>query len=128
MEWRQPSTANDFDHDIAGSYTPGVVMSVLVVALGVALLVWMPSSVVVPPWVPLGLLLVLLYFPMHWVWHRPWTIVAETPGTIDGERPGEHWTGTVRGMHTVRSEVDDVITSIRKHDLPDFDGPLHPVQ
>lgn len=128
MEWRPPATAEDFDHDVAGSYVPAVGMALVVVALAVALLVWMPESVVVPAWIPLGVVLVFLYFPMRWVWRRPWTVVAETSGTVDGERPGEHWTGTVRGMHNVRNEVNVVAKSIEKYDLPDFDGPLHPVQ
>ena len=128
MEWRTPSTADDFDHDVAGSYAPAIVMAAVVIVLAVVLLVWMPSSVIVPAWIPLGILLLFLYFPMHWVWRRPWTIVAETSGTIDGEQPSERWTGTVRGMHNVRSEVNVVVESIQKYDLPDFNGPLHPVQ
>ena len=128
MEWRQPATAEDFDHDVAGSYAPGIAMALVVIALAVALLVWMPKSVVVPSWIPLALLLLVIFFPLRWVWRRPWTIVAHTEGTLSGERPGEHWVGTVRGLHSVRGEVNRVAKSIQRHDLPDFEGPLHPVQ
>lgn len=128
MEWRQPATADDFDHDEAGSYGPGIAMALVVVALAVALLVWMPDNVFVPAWVPLALLLVMLFFPLRWVWRRPWTVVAETEGTETGERPGERWVGTVRGLFTVRGEISRIAKTIQKNDLPSFDGPLHPVE
>ena len=128
MEWRQPATADDFDHDVAGSYAPGIGMALVVFALAVVLLVWMPENVVVPTWIPLAVLLVTLFFPLRWVWRRPWTVVAETDGNPSAERPGERWVGTVRGLFNVRGEINRIAKTIQKHDLPDFDGPLHPVE
>ncbi|MEY7970933.1 DUF983 domain-containing protein [Saccharomonospora xinjiangensis] len=128
MEWRKPATADDFEHDVAANHTPGIVMMALALGLGVILLVWMPEDVVVPQWVPLALLLLALFFPLRWVLRRPWTVVAETEGDATGEKPSERWVGTVIGMFNVRGEVMRIAKSIHKHDLPDFDGPLHPVE
>jgi hypothetical protein len=128
LEWRAPATADDFEHDVAGSYAPGIAMALTTLALCVVLLVWMPDNVSVPAWVPLLVLLVALFFPLRWVLRRPWTVVAETEGDLSTERPSERWVGTVRGLFAVRSEVNTVIKTIQKHSLPDFDGPLHPVE
>ncbi|ASR33720.1 DUF983 domain-containing protein [Prauserella marina] len=128
MEWRRPATADDFEHDVAASYAPGIVMAAVAAVLAIILLVWMPDDVVVPPWVPLAVLLVALFFPLRWVLRRPWTVVAETEGDPSGERPSERWVGTVRGTFAVRGEVNRIAKSIQKHDLPDFEGPLHPVE
>ncbi|PXY34884.1 DUF983 domain-containing protein [Prauserella sp. PE36] len=128
MEWRRPATADDFEHDVAASYAPGVVMAAVAVALAVVLVVWMPDDVRVPSWVPLAVVLVALFFPLRWVLRRPWTVVAETEGDVTGERPSERWVGTIRGIFTVRGEINRVAKSIARHDLPDFEGPLHPVE
>ena len=128
MEWRQPVTTDNFDHDVAGSYGPGIAMLVVIVALGLILIVWTPAGVVVPAWVFLALMVVALFFPLRWVLRRPWTVVAETEGDLAGDRPSERWVGTVRGMFTVRGEVVKIAKTIRRHSLPDFEGPLHPVE
>jgi hypothetical protein len=128
MEWRQPATTDNFDHDVAGSYGPGVAMLVVIVALGLILIVWTPAGVVVPAWVFLALLVVALFFPLRWILRRPWTVVAETEGDLAGDRPSERWVGTVRGMFTVRGEVVKIAKTIQRHSLPDFEGPLHPVE
>ncbi|SFQ46012.1 hypothetical protein SAMN05421810_107306 [Amycolatopsis arida] len=131
MEWRRPATADDFEHDAAASYGPGIAMMLVTLALAVVLLVWMPEDVVVPSWIPLALLVVALFFPLRWVLRRPWTVVAETEGGVDdvtGERPSERWVGTVRGFFRVRGEVNKIAKSIQRHDIPDFEGPLHPVE
>jgi hypothetical protein len=128
MEWRQPATTDNFDHDVAGSYGPGIAMLVVIVALGLILIVWTPAGVVVPAWVFLALLVVALFFPLRWVLRRPWTVVAETEGDLAGDRPSERWVGTVRGMFTVRGEVVKIAKTIQRHSLPDFEGPLHPVE
>ncbi|WP_019808750.1 hypothetical protein [Saccharomonospora halophila] len=128
LEWRRPATAEDFEHDVAANYTPGVAMGAVAVLLGLVLVVWMPEDVVVPSWVPLALLLVALFFPLRWTLRRPWTVVAETEGDVTGERPSERWVGTVVGILKVRGEVHRIAKSIQKHDLPDFDGPLQPVE
>ncbi|TCP57165.1 hypothetical protein EV191_1011117 [Tamaricihabitans halophyticus] len=126
MEWAEPVTANDFEHDLAARYTPGVFMLCLIVLLGVVLLLWTPGGVQVPAWVFWGLLLLVLFFPLRWAWRRPWTVVAETEGD-SGELPAERWVGTVRGLFYVRGEMSRIARSIEKHSLPDFEGPLQPV-
>ncbi|RZQ62127.1 DUF983 domain-containing protein [Amycolatopsis suaedae] len=128
LEWRQPATADDFEHDAAGSYAPGIAMLVVTFALVVVLIAWRPADVVVPSWVLLALLLLVLFFPLRWVLRRPWTVVAETDGDPTGDRPSERWVGTVRGLFSVRGEMNRIAKSIQKHSLPDFDGPLAPVK
>ncbi len=126
MEWRAPATADDFEHDVAGSYGPGIAMIVVTALLAVILVVWTPNEVSIPAWVLLALLLVVLFFPLRWILRRPWTVVAETDG--DRDRPSERWVGTIRGMFTVQGEVKKISKTIQRHSLPDFDGPLHPVE
>ncbi|MEU4669850.1 DUF983 domain-containing protein [Amycolatopsis sp. NPDC023774] len=128
MEWRAPATADDFEHDVAGSYTPGIAMLLVTAFLAVVLVIWTPDQVRVPAWVFLAILLVLLFFPLRWILRRPWTVVAETEGDVTGDRPSERWVGTIRGMFTVSGEVKRITKTIQKHSLPDFDGPLHPVE
>jgi hypothetical protein len=128
MEWRQPATADDFDHDVAGTYGPGIAMVGITVVLAFVLVVWTPARVIVPAWVILALVLIVLFFPLRWILRRPWTVVAETEGDIAGDRPAERWVGKVRGMFNVRGEVVKIAKTIQKHSLPDFDGPLHPVE
>ncbi|GAB3508410.1 DUF983 domain-containing protein [Amycolatopsis cihanbeyliensis] len=128
MEWRKPATADDFEHDEAASYGPGIAMLLVTVALALVLIVWMPEDVLVPSWIPLALLVLALFFPLRWMLRRPWTVVAETEGDASGERPSERWVGTVRGMFAVRGEMARIAKSIQRQDLPDFDGPLHPVE
>ncbi|WP_020663464.1 hypothetical protein [Amycolatopsis benzoatilytica] len=128
MEWRAPATADDFEHDVAGSYGPGIAMIVVIAVLATALVLWTPDAVKVPAWVLLALLLVVLFFPLRWILRRPWTVVAETQGDVAGDRPSERWVGTIRGMFTVSGEVKRISKTIQKHSLPDFDGPLHPVE
>lgn len=128
MEWRAPATADDFEHDVAGSYGPGIAMIVVTSVLAVSLVAWTPDQVRVPAWVYLAVVLVMLFFPLRWILRRPWTVVAETEGDAAGERPSERWVGTIRGMFTVSGEVKRISKTIQKHSLPDFDGPLHPVE
>jgi hypothetical protein len=128
MEWRAPATADDFEHDVAGSYGPGIAMIIVTALLAIVLIVWTPPDVMIPSWVPLALILTALFFPLRWILRRPWTVVAETEGDLAGERPSERWVGTVRGMFAVRGEVAKISKTIQKHSLPDFDGPLHPVE
>ncbi|HKN53419.1 MAG TPA: DUF983 domain-containing protein [Amycolatopsis sp.] len=128
MEWRAPATADDFEHDVAGSYGPGIAMIIVTTLLAVILVVWTPAQVRVPAWVLLALLLVVLFFPLRWILRRPWTVVAETEGDLSGDRPSERWVGTIRGMFRVQGEVKQISKTIQRHSLPDFDGPLHPVE
>ncbi|SFW51955.1 DUF983 domain-containing protein [Amycolatopsis australiensis] len=128
MEWRAPATADDFEHDVAGSYGPGIAMVVVTALLAVILIVWTPDQVNIPAWVLLALLLIVLFFPLRWILRRPWTVVAETEGDATGDRPSERWVGTIRGMFRVQGEVKQISKTIQRHSLPDFDGPLHPVE
>ncbi|KID32161.1 hypothetical protein [Prauserella rugosa] len=128
MEWRQPATADDFEHDAAANYTPGIIMAVVAVVLAFVLFVSTPDRLVIPDWVPLGVLLIALFFPLRWVLRRPWTVVAETDGDPSGVHPSERWVGTVRGVFNVNGELKQIAKSIARHDLPDFEGPLHPVE
>ncbi|WP_236790220.1 DUF983 domain-containing protein [Amycolatopsis sp. GM8] len=128
MEWRRPATVENFEHDVAGSPAPGIAMLSVTLVLAVILVAWLPDGVVVPPWVVWGLLLIGLFFPLRWVLNRPWSMVAETEGDPLGEHPPERWSGLVSGMFRVRSEVARVARTIQHDGLPDFDGPLHPME
>lgn len=128
MEWRRPATVEDFEHDVAGSPTPGIAMLSVTVLLAIILVAWQPEGVVVPAWVIWGLLLIALFFPLRWVLNRPWTVVAETEGDVLGEHPPERWVGFVSGMFRVRGEVAKVAKTIQRESLPAFDGPLRPME
>src|SRR3712207_6653910 len=82
MEWRAPATADAFEHDVAGSYGPGIAMILVTALLAVILIVWTADQVNVPAWVLLALLLVVLFFTLRWILRRPWTVVAETVGDV----------------------------------------------
>lgn len=128
LEWRKPATAEDFEHDVRGGNTPGFIMVGILVFFVVVLLAWMPDGVVVPGWFLLLLALIFLFFPLRWVWRRPWTIVAQTTGDAKRDLPAERWVGTVSGMFLVRTEAGRVRKSIERHGEPDFDGVLQPVE
>jgi hypothetical protein len=126
LEWSQPATIDDFEHDVASGYTPGVVMLVMLGVLVVALVAWRPAGVVVPAWFILLLLIVLVFFPIRWAVRRPWRLVANTPGSQQ-EQVAERWVGTVRGMFNVRNATAKVARDIEVYSMPNSDGPLHPV-
>jgi hypothetical protein len=131
MEWRQPATADDFEHDVSGSNLSAWVLLGLVVVLGIVLVVAIPEDVVAPwsskmLWLGLLIVLAILFFPTRWALRRPWTVVAETGDMGDGE-PEERWTGTVRGMFTVRSQVNRIAKDIQLDSQPGLEGPLQPV-
>lgn len=128
LEWRPPAGEDDFVHDVAGGYGPGIAMLIVAGLLGLVLIVWMPPSVVVPDWILLVLALVVLFFPIRWVLRRPWTVVAETEGDATGQQPPARWVGTIRGLFAIRSEIAKIAKTIQQQALPDFDGPLRPVQ
>src|SRR5438270_732252 len=83
MEWINPITGDDFEHDLSIGHGPGLFMMILIGLLVVVLVAWTPSVVIVPAWFVLGLVLLLLFFPARWALRRPWTVVAETPGDLD---------------------------------------------
>jgi len=126
LEWRSPATSDDFEHDVSVGNAAAIVLLVLVVALGLTLIVWTPDDVVVPLWVVLLVLMAVLFFPTRWALRRPWTIVAET-GEGGQADPVERWVGIVRGVFTVRQQMNRVEKSIQIDSVPGIEGPLQPV-
>jgi hypothetical protein len=71
-------------------------------------------------------LLLILFFPTRWALRRPWTVVAETGDNGENE-PVERWVGIVRGVFTVRQQVNRVAKNIAIDSVPGIEGPLQPV-
>ncbi len=117
INWYQPATAEQFEHDMAAGYVSGVAMLGVVVALSLFVLFWTPAGVVVPSWLVLLFLLVLMVLPVQWALRRPWTIVAKTPEPAD--TAGERWVGTVHGMMAARQDFHGVVDSLRERAIPD---------
>ncbi|MGB3443432.1 MAG: DUF983 domain-containing protein [Actinophytocola sp.] len=131
MEWRQPATDDDFEHDVSVGNLSAFVLLALVVVLAVVLVVAIPDDVVAPwssnmLWLGLLIVLAILFFPARWALRRPWTVVAETGNMGDGE-PEERWVGTVRGLFTVRQQVNRITKDIQLDSQPGLEGPLQPV-
>ncbi|WP_026421853.1 hypothetical protein [Actinokineospora inagensis] len=126
LEWRTPATEDDFEHDVAAGYVPGVVMLSLVVVLVIALVAWMPADVYVPIWLLLLLILAMLFFPARWIVRRPWRLLAETGDDGEGE-PTERWVGTIRGYFSARNELARVAKEISQDTQPSYEGILKPV-
>ena len=126
LEWRSPATSDDFEHDVSVGNAAAIMLLALVIALGTILIVWTPDDVVVPLWVVLLVLLLILFFPTRWALRRPWTVVAETGDNGENE-PVERWVGIVRGVFTVRQQVNRVAKSIAVDSVPGIEGPLQPV-
>ena len=126
LEWRPPATSDDFEHDVSVGNAAPIVLLVLVLALGTILIVWTPDDVVVPLWVVLIVMLLVLFFPTRWALRRPWTVVAETGDNGENE-PVERWVGVVRGVFTVRQQMNRVAKSIAIDSVPGIEGPLQPV-
>lgn len=127
IEWSDPLMVDEWEHDVSGGRSPGVVMGTVVLVLVVAFLVWTPSEVLIPSWLVLTLLLLVLFFPVRWLLRRPWSIIAETPGDTE-EHPPERWVGVVRGTLTARQEGARVARNIEVYAEPDMNGPLQPVE
>jgi hypothetical protein len=126
LEWTQPATIDDFEHDVASGYTPGIVMLFMLGVLVVALVTWRPAGVVIPSWLVLVMVIVLVFFPLRWAVRRPWRLVANTPGSQQ-EQVAERWVGTVRGMFNIRTVAARVARDIEVYSMPNAEGPLHPV-
>ncbi|MDQ3576256.1 MAG: DUF983 domain-containing protein [Actinomycetota bacterium] len=127
LEWRTPATEDDFEHDVAAGYVPGIVMIVLITLLGIVLVLWMPGNVVVPLWLVLLLVLAAAFFPVRWALRRPWTLVAETGDDGDGA-PTEKWMGTVRGYFSARGEISKIAKDLTQDTQPSYEGVLKPFQ
>lgn len=130
LEWRTPATEDDFEHDVAAGYLPGVIMIALIVTLGVVLISWMPADVVVPGWLVLVLLLVALFFPARWALRRPWTLTAETGETGEDDEGDqvERWVGTVRGYFAARGEIAKIAKNLQQDAQPGWEGVLKPIE
>ena len=126
LEWTQPATIDDFEHDVASGYAPGIVMLFMLGVLIVALVTWRPAGVVVPTWLVLVMVIVMVFFPVRWAFRRPWRLVANTPGSQQ-EQVAERWVGTVRGMLNIRTVAAKVARDIEVYSMPNSEGPLHPV-
>jgi hypothetical protein len=131
MEWRQPATADDFEHDVSVGNTSAFVLLALVIALAVTLVVSIPDDVVAPwsgrmLWLGLLIVLAILFFPTRWALRRPWTVVAEVGDNGEGE-PVERWTGSIRGVFTVRQQFNQIAKNIQNESHPGIEGPLQPV-
>jgi hypothetical protein len=126
LEWSRPATVDDFEHDVASGYAPGIVMLVMLAGLVVALVLWTPADVRVPAWLLVVLLVILAFFPFRWAVRRPWRIVANTAGNQE-DQVAERWVGTVRGMLNIRNVTARVARDIEVYSMPNVDGPLHPV-
>jgi hypothetical protein len=131
MEWRQPATADDFEHDVSVGNTSAFVLLALILALTILLISTIPEDVVAPwngrmLWLGLLIVLAIMFFPARWALRRPWTVVAETGDNGEGE-PTERWTGQVRGIFTARQQINRVAKSIQVDSQPGIEGPLQPV-
>ncbi|WP_035280494.1 hypothetical protein [Actinokineospora spheciospongiae] len=126
LEWRTPATEDDFEHDVAAGYVPGVVMLSVVVLLAVVLVYWTPADVYVPSWLVVLLVLLALFFPVRWAMRRPWTLIAETGDDGDGE-PTERWVGKVRGYFAARGEIARIAKSLSMDAQPSYEGILKPI-
>ncbi|MER7077575.1 hypothetical protein SAMN05421805_103230 [Saccharopolyspora antimicrobica] len=127
LEWSNPIAAEEFEHDVNGGAGPGVVMGGVLLFLVVLFVIWTPDEVYVPSWLILLLIVAVLFFPVRWVLHRPWTVTAATPGDHE-ENPPETWVGVVRGFYDVRKEVSEVARHIELYAEPDMNGSLQPVE
>lgn len=118
INWYQPATAEQFEHDMAAGYVSGIAMLGVIVALVLFVLFWTPAGVVVPSWLVLLFLLFLMLLPIRWALRLPWTIVAKTlPEPVD--TAAEHWEGTAHGVMAARSDTRQVIQSLRARAIPD---------
>lgn len=123
VNWSEPATAREFEHDIAAGGVAGGAMLVLVVILVLTVVLWTPAGVVVPTWLVFAFLLLLLALPVLWATGRSRTIVVETPGLFD--EPPERWVGTVHGMSLARQHVHGIVRTLQRDGfLDDGNGPL----
>ncbi|SDK28036.1 hypothetical protein SAMN04487820_106116 [Actinopolyspora mzabensis] len=127
IEWSDPLQVDEWELDVSGGRSPGVVMGTIVFVMIAAFLLWTPTAVIVPIWVVLALLVLILFFPVRWLVRRPWTVIADTPGDTD-EHPPERWVGVVRGALTARQESARVARNIELYAEPDMNGALQPVE
>ncbi|KEI44346.1 hypothetical protein [Saccharopolyspora rectivirgula] len=126
LEWSNPISADEFEHDVTDGSVSVVIISGALVLLAVMFVMWTPPGVIVPPWLVLLLIAVALFFPVRWLLRRPWTVTAATLG--DEEKQAETWVGVVRGFRKAHHEVAVVSRHIELHAEPDMNGELQPVE
>jgi hypothetical protein len=117
INWSQPATAEQFEHDMAAGHVSGIAMLGVIVALVLFVVFWTPAGVIMPSWLVLLFLLMLTVLPLQWMLKRPWTIVAKTLESAD--TAGEHWVGTAHGMMSARQDTRQVVENLRARAVPD---------
>jgi hypothetical protein len=129
LEWIDPSTEEDFEHDMEGGRLASIGILSLLGLLWVELVAWAftgGQGVVVPWWVLLFLAAVAAFFPIRWIVRRPRTLLAETAGGADGSGP-ERWVGWVRGTTAAREEMTRTVRNLETRATPAYaDSPLQP--
>lgn len=120
VNWYEPASKRDFEHDVAAGPASGVAMLAVTVALLLAVVLTIPPGVVVPPWLILLVLLGLAVLPLQWAASRSWTIVAETSPLPEQGLPAERWVGMVQGTKAARREIRRVTQSLQR-DVPSPD-------
>ena len=129
LEWVDPSTEEDFEHDMEGGRFAAIGILSLIGLLWVALIAWAVTfhdTVSVPWWVRVVLVSIAAFFPLRWVLRRPRTLLAETAGGTDGSGP-ERWVGWVRGTTNAREEMERTVRNLRDRGTPAYaDSPLQP--
>ena len=130
IEWHPPATGAEFEHDVDGGRGAVLlILSSLVLFWVVTVFVlWASSQAHVPVYLGLLGLAVVLFFPVRWILHRPWTLVAETSGGYDEERGPEHWVGMVRGRSRAKDETRVLVRNLRTRATPGHaDSPMRRV-
>lgn len=117
INWSQPATEDQFEHDMAAGYVSGIAILVVIVALVLFVIFWTPAGVFVPSWLVLLFLLLMMVVPMQWAMKRPWTIIARTDEPV--ATAGEQWIGTTHGVREARYETRQVIRNLRQRSNPD---------
>ncbi|MFR9729133.1 DUF983 domain-containing protein [Saccharopolyspora sp. MS10] len=126
LEWSNPIAGDDFEHDVNGGAGPAILMFGVLLVLATTFVLWTPPGVYVPIWLILALIAIALFFPVRWLLHRPWTIIAETPG--EEEHQPERWVGVQRGFLNVRQETAKIARQIELYAEPDMNGSLQPTE
>jgi hypothetical protein len=128
VSWTTPAGEEDFEHDLSAGRRSGMFLTALLVLLVAVLVAWRPSSVVVPGWLVLLIVIAVLVPPARWLANRPWTIVAETAGRVSrgeyAQQPAETWKATVWGTWTAWQTFRKVGRTIPDSSAPDASGPL----
>lgn len=128
IEWKAPATGDEFEHDVDGGRGALVLIASALALFWMVLFLWAPTQVHVPWYLLLLAALVVLFFPIRWVTHRPWTLVAETGGDYAAGMEAEHWTGMVRGRARAKEEMRVLVRNLEARGTPGYgDSPLHKV-